>query len=209
MSNSNDKFWLWILILIAVMSIGSSGFIYYQLEKKRELRRPVRLQTVQTTTVVAEAEPLQQPESISSAIDKSLPLISFSMLGNTEIDDSQQPLFAEEIRRLDGQRVRMQGFMSPYDDIRNMRSFMLFSYPVGCNFCAPPAVNQVVLVHQKAGQRNYHFIDDPIEISGVLRLWQDKSDIPDVDDVTFLYQMEETEVAIWKLDDEELDKLHR
>jgi len=206
---NNDKFWLWIVVLLAVVGIGSCGYIYHQYEKKRELLRTMRLQTIRTTPVVAMTEPLQQPESISSAIDKSLPLISFSMLGDTEIDDLQQPLFAEKIRQLDGQRVRMQGFMSPYDDIRNMRTFMLFSYPVGCNFCVPPAVNQVVLVQQKAGQRNYHFIDDPVEISGLLHIWQDNSNIPVFNDIAFLYLIDDAEVTVRQLDDKELDDLHR
>ena len=209
MNNNNGNFWLWVAMLVAFIGVGVCGYVYYQYEQKRELLRTMRSQIIRTAAVTTVTEPILAPAPITFAIDKSLPLISFGMLEDATSDDLQRPVFGEEIRQHDGQQVRMRGFMSPYDDIRDMRTFMLFSYPVGCNFCTPPAVNQVVLVQQKVGQRNYHFIDDPIEISGILHVWQDNSNIPEFDDVTFLYLLDEADVVVWKLDEKAIDELHR
>lgn len=79
--------------------------------------------------------------------------------------------FPESLRALDGQRVRLIGFMAPYDSLYDMRRCMIVPSYVGCTFCAPPSLTQVVYVRQKerAGQE-FAFIEPPSDVSGILRI---------------------------------------
>lgn len=138
-----------------------------------------------------------------------LPRLSFGQLERAVPDDKGHPVFPPGILALDGETVRIQGFMSPFDSLQDMQTFMLFPFPTGCNFCAPPAVNQVVLVRQKEGARRYGFIDAPIQITGTLRLWREDSDDTAHTEDFFLYVMEDTEVKEQELDPIQRERFHR
>jgi hypothetical protein len=81
---------------------------------------------------------------------------------------------------LDGKRVTVAGFMAPFDQLDDLSIFMLLPSYVGCYFCAPPSFTQVVLVRQEAtaSRRKRPFIDPPIRVTGVLRLYRPGSDHP-------------------------------
>ena len=141
--------------------------------------------------------------------DDGIPRLDFHVLERVTPDENFEPVFRPGIAALDGETVRMQGFMSPYESLQDMSEFMLLNYPTGCNFCAPPAVNQVVLVRQKEGKRRYPFIDDMIQITGTLRLWSKDSEDPAHEDVMFIYVMEDTEVVALDMDPIQRERLHR
>ena len=107
--------------------------------------------------------------------DESLPVIDFAMLDQARtldlIDDDLE--FPESLMKLDGQRVILIGFMAPYDDLNNMRRCMIMPSYVGCSFCSPPSMTQVVYVNQGAANarpRSYRFIEPPSHVNGILRL---------------------------------------
>ncbi|MEM9015652.1 MAG: DUF3299 domain-containing protein [Verrucomicrobiota bacterium] len=79
--------------------------------------------------------------------------------------------FPESILALEGQHVRLVGFMAPYDSLNDMRRCMIVPSYVGCTFCAPPSLTQVVYVKQteKMGG-DFPFIEPPSDVSGILRL---------------------------------------
>lgn len=80
--------------------------------------------------------------------------------------------FPEDLLALDGQRVRLVAFMAPYDSLNDMRRCMMFPSYVGCSFCVPPSLTQVVFVRQKEKSRGskFLFIEPPSDVSGILRL---------------------------------------
>ncbi|MCC5850371.1 MAG: DUF3299 domain-containing protein [Verrucomicrobia bacterium] len=142
-------------------------------------------------------------------VNDGIPRLDFRVIERVTPDENHEPVFPSGIAELDGKTVRMQGFMSPYESLQDMSEFMLLNFPTGCNFCAPPAVNQVVLVRQKEGKRRYPFIDDMIQITGTLRLWSKDSEDPAHEDVMFIYIMEDTEVVALDMDPIQRERLHR
>ncbi|MEM6915923.1 MAG: DUF3299 domain-containing protein, partial [Verrucomicrobiota bacterium] len=84
--------------------------------------------------------------------------------------------FPESLRALEGKHVRLVGFMAPYDSLNDMRRCMIVPSYVGCTFCAPPSLTQVVFVQQAENSRNkFPFIEPPSDVSGILRLAHDES----------------------------------
>jgi hypothetical protein len=79
--------------------------------------------------------------------------------------------FPEQLLALEGRRVRIVGFMAPYDSLESMRRCMVVPSYVGCSFCSPPSLTQVVYVEQveRKGE-NHPFIESPALFSGTLRL---------------------------------------
>ncbi len=80
--------------------------------------------------------------------------------------------FPDALRELDGREVTLVGFMAPFDDLRNMRRCMILPSYVGCKFCSPPNISQVVFVTQTddGGSGNHRFIESPSHVTGILRL---------------------------------------
>jgi len=156
-------------------------------------------------------EAVERPAAVMERVETEggVPRLTFSQLERVMPDENGHPDFPPGMLALDGETVRIQGFMSPFDSLQDMRTFMLFPFPTGCNFCAPPAVNQVVLVRQKEAQRRYGFIDAPILITGTLRLWrEDSEDTAHAEDF-FLYVMEDTEVRELEMDPIQRERFHR
>lgn len=102
--------------------------------------------------------------------------ITFDMLKKTELNYDPPPVFQADLTALDGKRVRMRGFMTPFDSLTDMRQFMLMPNATGCYFCAPPSPLEVVFVRQAAKDEAQPYIYEPIEIEGTLHLWRDKSE---------------------------------
>ncbi|MCC5842845.1 MAG: DUF3299 domain-containing protein [Verrucomicrobia bacterium] len=156
-------------------------------------------------------EAVERPAAVMERVETEggIPRLSFSQLERVMPDENGHPAFPPGMLALDGETVRIQGFMSPFDSLQNMKTFMLFPFPTGCNFCEPPAVNQVVLVRQKEGQRRYGFIDAPILITGTLRLWREDSEDSAHSEDFFLYVMEDTEVIELEMDPIQRERFHR
>lgn len=101
-------------------------------------------------------------------------VIGFELLRETYAPFRGPIQYPQRLLELDGKTVRMVGFMTPYDDLDIMKNFMVMNMSVGCNFCAPPEMEEVVFVRQldeKGG-----FVDGAILVEGTLKL-----DLPDRD----------------------------
>lgn len=96
---------------------------------------------------------------------------------------------------LDGQPVEIVGFMAPYDRLDDLSRFMLMPSYVGCYFCAPPSFTQVLLVQQAGEGGKRRFIDPPIRVSGILRLYRPGSDHPAHRD-QFVYALDDATCTI-------------
>lgn len=128
------------------------------------------------TAVAAGSVPVIRAASFASddGDDSDLPVIDFPMLDQVrslDLIDSELS-FPESLKKLDGRRVSMVGFMAPFDNLNNMRRCMILPSYVGCNFCSPPKITQVVYVTQRGDDPSeiYPFIEEPSHINGILRL---------------------------------------
>mgnify|MGYP000126430552 CR=1 FL=1 len=149
------------------------------------------------------------PASFLLEAEDGVTQLDFQTLERVQPDEQMRPIFSPGMLAMDGERVRIQGFMSPFESLRDMSTFMLFSFPTGCNFCAPPAINQVVLVRQKPGKDRYPFVDAPIVVTGTLRLRLPDRDDPAFVNDGFIYLLEDTEVVALEMDPIQLRRFHR
>jgi len=134
----------------------------------------------------------------SDIVYGDLPEVSFSMLdGARPIDLIQMDLtFPDALKELDGRPVSLTGFMAPFDDLKDMRRCMIVPSYVGCTFCTPPTLKQVVFVTQGGDESksNYPFIEEASRVSGIFRISHPESDHPG-QQAGFLYSIENAVVA--------------
>jgi len=130
--------------------------------------------------------------------DPSAQVIDFGMLGEAKAAVAGgSPTFPAALTALDGKPVAIIGFMAPYDQIDDMTHCMIMPAYVGCYFCKPPSLSQVVFARQKdrsAVKKAY--IDDPVLVSGKLMLYKKGSDHPGHLS-QFLYVIEDASVRAY------------
>ena len=79
-------------------------------------------------------------------------------------------------RALDGQAVMLDGFMIPLDYLKGeTENFAVIQTPVGCFYCNPPRVDQLVMVQMPKGQKAA-ITDQPIRVTGLFSAGVRKSD---------------------------------
>lgn len=82
-----------------------------------------------------------------------------------------EPRFEPAVQRLDGQRVRVQGFMLPIQEQGAQAHFVLSANPVaGCFYCMPGGPESMIEVRL---DRAVAFSYDPLTITGELELLLD------------------------------------
>ena len=139
--------------------------------------------------------PLDSKESA-----ESLPSIDFQLLGEARpVDLIEMKLeFPESLKKLDGRRVRMVGFMAPFDSLEDMSRCQMVPSYVGCNFCSPPNLRQVVYVTQgkeDEPDETYSFIEEPSHVTGTFRISLPGSN-HEGKDLGFVYSIEEATVTV-------------
>lgn len=72
--------------------------------------------------------------------------LPWPLLTETTIDRPFRVTFHEHLRRLDGQRVVLTGFMQPLGDGLEQSAVLLLEFPVGCWYCELPEPNGLILV---------------------------------------------------------------
>lgn len=120
--------------------------------------------------------------------------IDFYLLRQTRYYEDQPPAFPKELTELKDKKIKMMGFMSPYDDLNNMKNFMLMPMVSGCFFCVPPSIEEVLLIRQESDEQ-CPYIAEPIVIEGTLRLWSKENENPVFE--MFLYIIEDANVRAY------------
>ena len=142
------------------------------------------------------------PENIDSTggLSESIPMIDFPHLGEARPTDliDMALSFPESLMQLDGRRVSLVGFMAPFDSLDDMSRCMIVPSYVGCTFCSPPNIRQVVFITQgKEGSsdQSYSFIEEPSHVTGIFRI-----SLPERDHEGktqgFVYSIENAEVRV-------------
>jgi len=123
-------------------------------------------------------------------------LVSFGELAAASFPDQAKPgeylkRVPGSIRKLENQRVTIQGFMIPTQTAdRKVSEFLLVRSQASCCFGMPPGVSDVLAIHM-AGKPADPLMDRPVNVTGQLHVqeqWAGTS-------LSSLYQMEAECVA--------------
>ena len=137
-----------------------------------------------------------EPKTASGSTNE----ITFPLLAEARPTDliDMNLAFPESLEKLNGRRVSMIGFMAPFDSLEDMSRCMIVPSYVGCTFCSPPNLRQVVFVTQggedSSGQ-TYPFIEEPSYVTGTFRISLPESD-HEGKKQGFVYSIEDAEVTI-------------
>jgi hypothetical protein len=118
--------------------------------------------------------------------------INFLLLGRTTFEEGGNLGIPEPVMAAEDKRVRINGYMVPYDSLEDMSTFMLMEKSSGCFFCVPPNLAEVAVVRQAPGGTR-KFMDDPIEVTGILRITKPNSP-HEAHQAGFVYLLEDARV---------------
>ncbi|MEW6357523.1 MAG: DUF3299 domain-containing protein [Planctomycetota bacterium] len=98
-------------------------------------------------------------------------VVSFKLLAETRLPSGKSAVFHPELKKLVGQKVRVTGFVQPFEDAADMWSFMVIQYPVGCWYCEAPGPTTIVLVEMPENKElNSNLTSDAVTVTGKLEL---------------------------------------
>ncbi len=140
-------------------------------------------------------------KTTESADEQKLPTVDFKLFKKTKVTEWSNPIpeYPADLKKLNNQKVKMRGFMAPYDSLDNMSNFMLMTGATGCFFCTPPSMTEALLIRQKP-KKDLPYLAGAIEVEGKLKLWSEAK--PEEDYIAFegfFYIIEEAEVKQVKL----------
>ena len=107
---------------------------------------------------------------------------------------AQQVQIYDTVPQLDGQKVRLAGYIVPLeaDDKGNLTEFFLVPYYGACIHVPPPPPNQIVYVKLEHGVEAPE-ITDPYGVKGVLRVHRTSKDL-----AGSAYTLEQATIAPWQ-----------
>ncbi len=81
-----------------------------------------------------------------------------------------KPLFTPTVKKLNGKRIKVAGWMMPLDNGSTQKRFVLLGYPPGCPFHFHAAPNQFIEVLAdtpfKTDEVNAHVVSGVLELTG-------------------------------------------
>ena len=102
-------------------------------------------------------------------------VISMKELGNFEYDADKGGNIPDDVKRLTGTKVRVQGFMIPLDQADNISHFSLVPSLFACCFGQPPQIQHQIVVHTPKGKAVGYYPDEII-CEGTLKVDEKKDD---------------------------------
>jgi len=101
-------------------------------------------------------------------------VLTFELLAKTTYGENPPPVFPAELSTMEGQHVRISGFMVPFTDTENFENLVLVNSPGGCYFCSAPLPTAVVFVRRPIADPSLKYTEDLITFEGILHLWNAK-----------------------------------
>lgn len=108
------------------------------------------------------------PDSPIPPLQEREGVLSWKLLGSVKTRAERQrlrPIFPADVRALDRQIVKVQGFMMPLDASERQHHFLLLAVPTTCSFCIPAGPEGLVEVRAKTPVR---YSVDPVVVEGRL-----------------------------------------
>jgi hypothetical protein len=91
-------------------------------------------------------------------------VLTFEEISSWPYEDGLKGM-PESVKKLDGLKVMMTGFMLPIDEVENIKQFLLVQSLWSCCFGQPPDINGLVRVVMQGGQKvQYQY--DPLKVIG-------------------------------------------
>lgn len=113
--------------------------------------------------VHAQMRPAVPAAGVASAVP-----IDWRLLGQLDLDNGTAP---DSLKRLDGQRVRIPGFIVPLDDSQDEGAeFLLVPYYGACVHTPPPPANQMAFVTMTGNRSVKLALFDAVWMEGTLRI---------------------------------------
>lgn len=120
--------------------------------------------------------------------------LTFELLEKTTYSENPPPVFPAGLSKLEGQRVRISGFMVPYTDTGEFEQLVLVNTPGGCFSCSSLLPNAVVFVRRLASEPPLEYTADLVSFEGILHLWN--SEMKDDDDAKgFFFTIDNAKVT--------------
>lgn len=108
-------------------------------------------------------------KGVAAGID----LLQWDLLRKTKGSLRSGATFDEALAEKDGTTVNLIGYITPIEEFRNMKEFMLLPLPIQCYFCSAPPPRDIMLIQMAEGA-TADAVEEPIMLSGTLVL--DKSE---------------------------------
>lgn len=96
-------------------------------------------------------------------------------MGNFQYDADKGGNIPEDVKNLNGARIRVQGFMIPLDQADNITHFSLVPSRQACCFGLPPQIQHQVIVNAPKGKAVGYFPDE-IVCEGTLKVQEKRED---------------------------------
>lgn len=96
-------------------------------------------------------------------------------LGNFEYDADKGGTVPDDVRQLNGAKLRVRGFMIPMDQAENITQFALVPDLFACCFGQPPQVQHMVVANAPKGKAVSYYPDELV-VEGVLKVEEKKED---------------------------------
>lgn len=101
--------------------------------------------------------------------------LSMKELGNFEYDADKGGNIPDDVKKLSGAKIRVQGFMIPLDQADNISHFSLVPSLFACCFGQPPQIQHQIVVHTPKGKAVGYYPDEII-CEGTLKVDEKKDD---------------------------------
>jgi hypothetical protein len=101
-------------------------------------------------------------------------VLAIKELGNFDYDAEHGGNIPADVTRLNGVKIRTQGYMIPLDQAENIGEFALVPSLFACCFGQPPQVQHTIVVHLAPGKAISYFPDE-LQVEGTLTV-QEKRD---------------------------------
>src|SRR4051794_36108417 len=143
--------------------------------KKNLLKDPPKdLKTFLNQNPADNATPEKRKPHVKPKDGQALEL-AIKDLGNFEYDAEKGGNIPEDVKNLNGAKIRTHGFMIPLDQADNITEFALVPSLFACCFGQPPQVQHTMVVHTPKGKAVGYFPDEII-IEGTLLVNEKKED---------------------------------
>jgi hypothetical protein len=101
--------------------------------------------------------------------------LSMKELGNFDYDADKGGNIPDDVKKLSGSKIRVQGFMIPLDQADNISHFSLVPSLFACCFGQPPQIQHQIVVHTPKGKAVSYYPDEII-CEGTLKVDEKKDD---------------------------------
>ena len=128
----------------------------------------------------------------ASAAPEVVTPLTYEMMAKSVYKEDAPAVFPEELKKLEGKRVRVSGFAAPYDDPDRMSKFLMLKAVLHCFFCNPPGENEVLFVRLSTKEKPPEIDGEKLTVEGTLHLT--KADSKDEEAKQFLFTIDEAKI---------------